>query len=182
MTMQQTLLDKVFRADALAKAYFSTINTQGRAGKQKAEFVESAVAKASALLPELLIATEEAKAAAIEDGHSLAALSSDIESPPNSVDRPELGHEEASAARSEIATLRKLFPMTEWASVIGDDGPDIDLYASKRKKLRIVGGVLVAAVIVLAFISPAAAGSLGLVTAYLAVKVYVQGNRLGYWK
>jgi hypothetical protein len=72
--------------------------------------------------------------------------------------------------------------MTEWASVIGDDGLDTDLYAAKRKKLWIAGGILIAAVIVLAFVAPAAAGGLGFTTVFLAAKVYAQGNRLGYWK
>jgi hypothetical protein len=87
-----------------------------------------------------------------------------------------LGRLEASGKRR----ARKSSHPPDWSSVL-DDEPNIDLYASTRKKLWIAGGVTASATVVLAIVAPGAAIGLGCVTAYLAVKVYKYGLRADYW-
>jgi hypothetical protein len=186
--MQQPLAHKIRHADTLAKHYFSTLSRLEEPGKRRArksthpaDMVQSTVAEASAVLPKLLSATEEAKAGAEEEGLPLGALvATNFESPVNEEDYPELKLQEALQARSEIGALRKHFPMTDWSSVL-DEEPNIDLYASARKKLWIAGGILASATLVLAIVAPDVAIGLGCVTAFLAVKVYKSGLRSNYW-
>ena len=97
------------------------------------------------------------------------------------VEYPELRIAEAVEARTEIASLRMLFPMTDWSSILDDNEPQVDLYASRRKKLWITGGALVTGVAVLAVVAPGVAAGLGFVTVFLAIKVYITGSRRGYW-
>lgn len=186
---EQVLVNTIRRADALRKQYFRALIRLQKFGTEKArkskasvEQIQASLTEASALLPDLRKATEEAATLAQQQGRSLQAPMLTAAEPTfGDLDYPELQISDAIEARSQIASLRMLFPMTDWSNILDDEDPKVDLYGSVRKKLWIAGGAIALGVAVLAIVAPQAAAGVAVVTLLLAVPVYIRGVRWGYW-